>query len=384
MAKQKRYHQLVTAAPAAARRSVTVFIQQTGQGRGDDNVREGISEINALAAAAQLDVLATQAVKVRKPHPATYIGTGKMNALAELIQQVAARQLVFSVELTVTQARNIEAALKVTVLDRTDLILTIFSRRATSHEGKLQVALAQCRRQLARLAGLWTHLERQRGGIGLRGGPGEKQMELDRRMLTQKIRRLEQQLQRFSQRNALARRHRRNNRILTATLVGYTNAGKSALFNLLTRAGAVSDDRLFVTLDSTARRVRVADDRYFILSDTVGFIRNLPHELVAGFHATLTDTADSDLLIIVLDSSHPDWRAHWQLVETLLEENQAYGKRLIVMNKKDRPGAATLEQVRAVYGRIPVVFLSCRTGEGLDILRQAIAAAVSAHAVAVN
>lgn len=380
MGKQTRYQLDSAATAAAAGRTVTMVIHQAGENEAAR--RDSINEINALSAAARLDVLATQAVRIRKPHPATYIGGGTLDTLAGLIEQVAARQLVLSAELTVTQARNLEQALNIAVLDRTDLILTIFSRRATSHEGKLQVTLAQCRRQLARLAGLWTHLERQRGGIGLRGGPGEKQMELDRRLLTQKIRRLDAQIKQLNQRNVLARRRRRKNGIMTAALVGYTNAGKSALFNLLASTRALSDDQLFVTLDSTARRVRTADGQYFILSDTVGFIRHLPHELVAGFRATLADTADSDLLIIVVDASHRDWRGHVQLIEALLEENAARGRRLIVMNKIDRCKAAEL--ARCDYGKIPTVYMSCRTGEGLDLLRQIIAAGVVTHRAAAD
>lgn len=378
MAKRAAKHQLYSAAEEeAARRTITVLPRSRRQ--TDSDARDRVAELNDLAAAAGLDVLATQVVKVARPHPAHYIGSGRCAALGELVARCQARQLVFDCELSVVQARNLEQMLGVAVTDRTDLILNIFSRRATSHEGQLQVQLAHCRRQMARLAGLWTHLERQRGGIGLRGGPGEKQMELDRRLLAQRIRRLEAQIEKMAQRKALARRRRRKNGVMTAALVGYTNAGKSSLFNRLAAEEALSDDRLFVTLDSTARRVSAGGAAPYVLSDTVGFIRDLPHDLIEGFRATLADTADSDLLIAVVDVSRPDWRDHLRLVEDMLAGiNLRAARRITVFNKID----ATAEPARAESsecGRIHSVYLSCRTEAGLDLLRQLIAASAASH-----
>lgn len=375
MAKLRVRHQLQAAADAAdARRVVTVLVHD---GRiSPEEEQEQIGEINELAAAVW-DVLATRVVKVVRPHPAHYIGAGAVEALRPLLAKCRARRLVFSCDLSVTQGRNLEEALGVPVIDRTDLILEIFSHRAKSHEGKLQVQLAHRRRQLARLAGRWTHLERQRGGIGLRGGPGEKQMELDRRQLAQQIRRLESQIGKMNQRRALARERRHKNGVMTAALVGYTNAGKSSLFNCLARENAVSDDRPFVTLDSTARRVRAADGAAYILSDTVGFIRDLPHELVAGFRATLADTAASDLLLIVADAAREDWRERLHLVESLLEEIRSSGQRIVVFNKIDLSGQAARVE-RAECGKIRTVYLSCRTGAGVALLQEAVAAHAAA------
>ncbi|MCH9758904.1 MAG: GTPase HflX [Proteobacteria bacterium] len=362
---------------ANQRRTVSVVIHN---GRlAAEEQREEIEEINQLTATATLDVLATPLFKVVKPHPAHYIGAGAVETLTEVLQRFQARQVVFNCNLSVTQARNLEKQLAMPVIDRTDLILDIFSRRAKSHEGKMQVQLAHSRRQLSRLAGFWTHLERQRGGIGVRGGPGEKQIELDRRMLAQKISRLEAQISKMTQRKKLARQRRRKNGIMTAALVGYTNAGKSSLFNLLARENAVSDDRLFVTLDSTARRVRSADGQHFVLSDTVGFIRNLPHELVAGFRATLADTVDSDLLLIVVDVSRHDWQEHLQLVQEVLAEIGAEEqRRIIVYNKIDQNGQdAKIEFSEC--GTMQVVYMSCHTRAGLPLLQQLVATAAAKH-----
>lgn len=378
MAKRRVKHQLLSAQEAEQNRRAISVVVHNGRLTAAEQ-HSAIDEINELAAAAGLDVLATPVIKTVRPHPARYIGAGAAARLLPLLAQCQARQLIFNCDLTVTQLHNLEKELKVTVIDRTDLILNIFSRRATSHEGKLQVKLAHCRRQMARLAGLWTHLERQRGGIGMRGGPGEKQIELDRRMLAQQIRRLEAQIDKMTQRNRLARQRRRKQGIMTAALVGYTNAGKSTLFNILAREQAIADDRLFVTLSSTARRTRSAAGEPYILSDTVGFIRDLPHELIAGFRATLTDTADSDLLLIVVDAASEQRNEHLHLVESLLAElNTGERQRIIVFNKIDRSGeTAGIES--DPDGRHHQVYLSCRTREGIDLLQRLIAEAVTRH-----
>lgn len=338
-----------------------------------DELEEENAETEELAAAAAMDVLATHVVKRVTPHASTYVGGGAVEALRTLAEHVRARQLVFNRDLSVTQTRNLERALSLAVTDRSELIMTIFSQRAKSHEGKMQVELARCKRQLGRLSGLWTHLERQRGGIGIRGGPGEKQMELDRRLLAGKIKRLQRQSEKIIKRNISARRRRRKNGAPTAALVGYTNAGKSSLFNLLTGEATPAKDRLFDTLDSTARRVHVGGGDHYVLSDTVGFIRRLPHDLVAGFRATLLDAADSDALIIVADASRRDWRERLDFVERLLADLGVGDKpRILVFNKIDKVGLpAKMENV--THGKMPRVFLSCQTREGVVLLQRALA-----------
>lgn len=380
MAKRPVQHQLTPAAEAqTARRAVTLLVHD---GRRPQDIPDHTAELNELATAAGLDVLATDIARVIRPHPARYLGAGTTATLATVIARCQARQLALNRDLGVTQMRNLESELGVAVTDRTDLILNIFSRRAQSREGQLQVELARCRRQLARLAGRWTHLERQRGGIGVRGGPGEKQMELDRRQLAERIRRLEGQINALSARQALARRRRRKNRIMTAALVGYTNAGKSSLFNLLTGAGVASDDRPFVTLDSTARRVRTSNGAY-ILSDTVGFIRDLPHDLIAGFRATLADTAESDLLLIVIDAARADWRDHLRLSDQILSDiGAADRRRILIFNKSDHPAACAAAAATTEWrehDKMRAVCTSCRTGHGVAHLQHLIAARAAAH-----
>ena len=352
----------------AKHRALSVIVHQDKL--SETMLAEESAEMSELAAAANLAVLATAPFRVRNAHPATYIGKGMVEKIRLLAETCQVRQLLFNCELTITQTRGLERILALPVIDRTELILSIFSRRATSHEGKLQVELARCRRQMGQLSGLWTHLERQRGGIGVRGGPGEKQMELDRRLLAKRVQRLEAQIEKIINRGDNARIRRRKNGVLTATLVGYTNAGKSSLFNLLANENRPANNRLFDTLDTTARRIRLSDDNSIILSDTVGFIRQLPHELVAGFRATLRDTADSDILLIVSDTSAPDWKRRLRLVNRQLDDiGTAQTSRIIVFNKIDKSGLQAKASL-SECGKIPSVFVSCSTKAGIPLLRQ--------------
>ena len=360
-----------TAVTKESRRTVAVVVHDGRLSAAD--LAEESAELEELAAAAGMDVLATYLVRRRIQHASTHIGSGAAEKVRLLTEECRADNIVFNRELSVTQTRNLERLVAPTVIDRTELILTIFSRRAKSHEGKLQVELARCRRQMGRLTGLWTHLERQRGGIGVRGGPGEKQIELDRRLLAEKVKRLERQTKKIMVRNVSARARRRKNGAPTAALVGYTNAGKSSLFNILTGENLSAKDRLFDTLDSTARRVYAGDGRHYVLSDTVGFIRRLPHDLVAGFRATLQDTADSDVLVIVADVSRSDWRERLGFVEALLADLGVGGKpQIIVFNKIDK----LCDDERSAFsnhGKMRHVFLSCRTHEGVPLLQKVLA-----------
>ena len=358
---------------AAEKRALLLAVVPPG---GD--IREEAEELGELAAAADYFGAAMQAVHLRRhPKAATLMGAGAIEAAATAAEKTKSRFVIVGADLSSVQARNLERIWRRTVVDRSDLILEIFAARARTHESQLQVELARCRRRLGRLAGQWTHLERQRGGIGLRGGPGEKQMEIDRRLLSVRIKRLSRKIDAFAARQTTARRRRTKNGVLTAALVGYTNAGKSTLFNALTRAGVHADNRLFDTVESTVRRVFV-DGALAVISDTVGFIRNLPHELLAGFHATLQEAAHGDLIMIVADSSHPDCERRLAVAqETLDAVGAARERRLLVMNKIDM-GGGRARVIRASCGRIKTVWLSGRDGDGVDGLKDALREAAAA------
>ena len=339
-----------------------------------------VQELAQLAAAAGLDGLSMQTLRVRAAHPATFFGGGGVEKISALAAQIRADTIVINRDLTAVQSRNLESAVGKPILDRSELILDIFARRARTHESKTQVELAKNQRHLSRLAGLWSHLERQRGGIGVRGGPGEKQIELDRRQTGDKIRRLRHRLDRLQNRGEMARKRRRKNGVLSAALVGYTNAGKSTLFNSLTRAAAPANNQLFDTLELKSRRMYLDsrtsggnDDNNpaaFVVSDTVGFIRDLPHELVSGFAATLSDSADSDLLLIVVDAASEEWRRQLAVVMTTLGQiGAAQVPRLVVMNKSDQTGAA-VAQSGDDDDVASAVWISAKTGAGMDNLRR--------------
>ena len=329
-------------------------------------------EFRRLAESAGLEVVAEVQAPRDRPDPKFFVGAGKVEEVAELAAGEDIALVLVNGRLSPIQERNLARALKCNVLDRTTLILDIFAQRARSHEGKLQVELAQLRHLSTRLVRGWTHLERQRGGIGLRG-PGETQLETDRRLLGDRIRQLSARLARVEQRREQGRRGRRRSEIPLVALVGYTNAGKSTLFNRLTEASVMARDQLFATLDPTVRRIDGIAGSPILLSDTVGFIRDLPHELIAAFRATLEETLAASLVIHVVDASDPDRQRHMAVVDEVLEQiGAAELPMLTVFNKIDlNQQAAGVE--RDADGVVESVWLSAATGEGLDALRNIIA-----------
>jgi len=337
-----------------------------------------LDELAALASSAGIAVGGRIAVHRARPDPATFIGRGKVAEIGERLVAEQIDHVLFDHALTPIQQRNLEQVWGVKVVERIGLILEIFAQRARSHEGKLQVELAQVQHQATRLVRGWTHLERQQGGIGLRGGPGEKQIELDRRMLDNKIRQLRMLIERAERQRLTRRRQRLRQGAFSVSLVGYTNAGKSTLFNALTRAGTHAADQLFATLDTLTRKLHVADpvtgtSSQLVLSDTVGFIRDLPHTLVAAFRATLQETAGADLLLHVVDWSSPERDEQSAEVDRVLAEiGAAEVPLLVICNKIDETHTAPGVE-RDDRGTIRRVFVSARTGSGLDGLRVALA-----------
>lgn len=309
-----------------------------------------------------------------RPDPALFAGKGKVTEIELAMIAAKADLVVFNHILSPAQQRNLERVLQCRVIDRTALILDIFALRARSHEGKLQVELAQLSHLATRLVRGWTHLERQKGGIGLRG-PGEKQLETDRRLLGVRVKALKERLSKIEKQRKVRRRGRDRREVLSVSLVGYTNAGKSTLFNALTKAGSYAADQLFATLDTTSRRLYVGPVGDVVLSDTVGFIRDLPHALVAAFHSTLEETASSDLLLHVVDSASPEREAQIDAVNAVLREIGAGDvPQIMVFNKIDLTGAPAAVN-RGECGNIVGAFLSAGSGEGLPLLRDALAEA---------
>ena len=307
-----------------------------------------------------------------RPDAALFIGSGKADEIGARLAESGASLVLFDHELSPIQQRNLSRLWELPVMDRTELILDIFARRARSHEGKLQVELARLEHLSARLVRGWTHLERQRGGIGVRGGPGETQLELDRRMLGIRVKRLRAQLEQLRKQRRTRRRARDRRPAFTVSIVGYTNAGKSTLFNALTGAGTYAADQLFATLDTLTRRLRLPSGAEAVVSDTVGFVRDLPHQLVEAFTATLEETAQADLLLHVVDASAVDRDEQVAQVDRVLEDIGARDvPRILVHNKIDRCGRAP-EVGLDHYGRIDRVWASAVTGDGLELLRSAI------------
>lgn len=334
---------------------------------GPPPYREDHDEFVALADAAGAEILGELEAKLRNINPRILIGTGKLDELKHLADDVDAELVLLDHSLTPGQQRNLEHALSRRVVDRTGLILDIFALRARTFEGKLQVELAQLEHLSTRLVRGWTHLERQKGGIGLRG-PGETQLETDRRLLDQRIRQLQARLHRLARRRGLARQQRRKNEVPTVSLVGYTNTGKSTLFNRLTTADVTVADQLFATLDPTLRRVELPLGGAMVLVDTVGFVRDLPHELVAAFQSTLEETRESRLLLHVIDCSDPAHVERAENVEEVLSQIGADQLPLVqVYNKADILGVPPRVD-RAESGNPTRVWMSAATGEGVDIL----------------
>ena len=339
---------------------------------GDGDYAENLAELGLLVASAGLQ--AREVVKGRRDRPdaALYAGKGKVDEIGAAVTATQAQIVVFNHELSPIQERNLEKRLNCRVIDRVSLILDIFAQRARSHEGKLQVELAQLDHLATRLVRGWTHLERQKGGIGMRG-PGETQLETDRRLLGKRVKLLKEKLEKVEAQRAVQRRSRHRAHVMSVSLVGYTNAGKSTLFNALTRAGVYTADQLFATLDTTTRRVhtgaRAANGAGVVLSDTVGFIRRLPHTLVAAFRATLEETVRADLLLHVVDASSPDREAQIEAVNTVLKEIGADNiPQILVYNKIDLT-VYEPQIERDEYGKIRRVWISAGTGQGLDLLR---------------
>jgi len=333
---------------------------------------EALSEFRELAMSAGAEPVAMVSGTRRKPDPKYFIGTGKADEVLALIEQEQAELVLVDAPLAPSQERNLERLLKCRVLDRTGLILDIFAQRATSHEGRLQVELAQLRHLSTRLVRGWTHLERQKGGIGLRG-PGETQLETDRRLLAARIKQLNKRLDKVQNQREQSRRSRRKAEVPTVSLVGYTNAGKSTLFNRLTESGVYAADQLFATLDPTLRRLELPDTGTIILADTVGFIRHLPHDLVAAFRSTLEETRQADLLLHVIDASNENYPQQIEQVNAVLKEIGAdQVPQIEVFNKVDLLVDHPARLDRGEEGLVRRAWCSAQTGEGLELLQVAL------------
>jgi len=334
-------------------------------------------ELGLLAETAGLRPVARLTCKRRAPDAALFVGSGKADEIKFLAQQHGATEVLFDQSLSPAQQRNLERHIGLPVNDRTLIILEIFGQRARSHEGKLQVELARLQYLSTRLVRRWSHLERQRGGIGTRGGPGETQIELDRRMISESIKRTKERLAKVKKQRHTQRKQRDRRNAFTISLVGYTNAGKSTLFNALVKARTYVADQLFATLDTTTRQLYLGEaGRSVSLSDTVGFIRDLPHGLIDAFEATLQEAADADLLLHVVDASNPDFPEQMSEVQRVLDEiGAAQVPQVLVFNKfdamaEDKRPVHMQDQYESDGVQIDRLFVSAATGEGLPALRQ--------------
>jgi GTPase len=343
---------------------------------GKSDAKASLEELKLLARSAGAEPVVIVSGKRTSPDAALFIGSGKAEELRALLAENGVDMVLFDHVLSPAQQRNLERLLKVPVIDRTSLILDIFAQRAKTHEGKIQVELAQLNHLSTRLVRGWTHLERQKGGIGLRG-PGETQLETDRRLIGDRVKQLKLRLDKLTRQRATQRRARQRNAAFKVSIVGYTNAGKSTLFNALTHAQSYAADQLFATLDTTSRRLYLEGAGQIVLSDTVGFIRELPHQLVEAFKATLEETAEADLLLHVVDASSPARLEQIEQVNLVLAEIGADRiPQILVYNKIDRVGLSPSVEYDDC-ATIRRVALSAQSGIGLDRLRDALTLAAS-------
>ena len=347
----------------------------------DENSKEDLLELQLLVSSAGVNAIDVVTGSRQAPQARYFVGSGKAQEIADAVQTQQADVVIFNHSLSPSQERNLEQLCKCRVLDRTGLILDIFAQRARTHEGKLQVELAQLRHISTRLIRGWTHLERQKGGIGLRG-PGETQLETDRRLLRARIKAILRRLEKVQKQREQGRRARIRAEIPTVSLVGYTNAGKSTLFNTMTEADVYAADQLFATLDPTLRKIQLQDIGSAILADTVGFIRHLPHDLIAAFKATLLETQQADLLLHVVDYSDDQYRENVDQVNDVLEEIDADEiQQLVVCNKIDRLEGVEPKIDRDESGMPIRVWLSAQQGIGIELLLSAITECLSKNMV---
>jgi GTP-binding protein HflX len=355
-------------------RALLIGLEKDGVSKWD--LRDSLEELRELASSAGAKVVDTVTQKLPKPTAPYYIGRGKAESIKDSCQDQQVTSVIFNDELSPAQGRNLENLFARKVLDRTQLILDIFAQRARSREGRLQIELAQLQYLLPRLTRMWHHLSRQTGGIGTRG-PGETQLEVDRRRVQERIARLERELEAVRKTRAIQREGRKRHQWPVAAVVGYTNAGKSTLLNLLTGADVVAENKLFATLDPTTRSFVLPNKQRVLLTDTVGFLRKLPHTLIESFKATLEEVSEADLLIHIVDLSHPRVDEQMEAVDGVIKELDAYGKQtLIVFNKIDN--LPNLELVDSYLKRFPgSVAISARTGEDVHKLVQGLEDALS-------
>jgi GTP-binding protein HflX len=356
-------------------RALLIGLEQDGVSKWD--LRDSMEELRELASSAGAEVVDTVTQKLPKPTAPFYIGKGKAEALKDSVQNQQVTSVIFNDELSPAQGRNLENLLSRKVVDRTQLILDIFAQRARSREGRLQIELAQLQYLLPRLTRMWSHLSRQSGGIGTRG-PGETQLEVDRRRVQERIARLERELEAVRKHRSVQRQGRKRHQWPVAAVVGYTNAGKSTLLNLMTGADVLAVDKLFATLDPTTRSFTLPNNQRVLLTDTVGFLRKLPHTLIESFKATLEEVSEADLLIHVVDLGHPRVDEHMRAVDNVLNELGAFGKQtLIVFNKIDILENRNLAET--YRRRFPgSVAISARTGQGIDQFVEVLQSALGA------